>query len=132
MLLFLLWSVLVFDEPQSSMILLVACVLLPGVLVVFHVVGRLRLRRFARNQFGMFAPTHSTISADGILATSENAQAQFEWSFFSQMRVNGLVVVLFYKNSPGYLILARSKLTNPDHWNGLVESVRAWIESADT
>ena len=122
-------SIAVSSRPYSpqaaNVMLLVACVFLPALLVVPIAIGRLRLHRFARKQFGMFAPTHSTFSSSTIVFISENAKSELEWGLFSKCIANETVAIMYFRNANQYLILARQKLKDPSQWDALVSMIRA-------
>lgn len=120
-----------YSADASNTMLLVGCVVIPGFKCMPVLIGRMRLRRFARKRYGMFAPTHSTITSAGIVTTSENAKAELEWLCFSHCVTNDSVAVLFFRNSKQYLILTRSKLKSPEHWESLVWMVRDRLGSAN-
>ena len=120
-----------YSADASNTMLLVGCVVIPGFMCMPVLIGRMRLRRFARKRYGMFAPTRSTITSVGIVTTSENAKAELEWPFFSHCVANDSIAVLFYENSKQYLILARSKLKFPEHWESLVWMIRDRLGSAN-
>lgn len=113
-----------YSPDASNVMLLVACVIFPALLIVPFLVGRIRLRRFARNKLGMFAPTHSTFSPAGIVATAANAKTELEWPLFSHCVSNESVAVVFYQNSKQHLILARSKLEPPGDWESFVSMIQ--------
>ena len=102
-----------YSVGPSIVMTFVACVLLPSLLIVPFVVGRVRLHRLARKQFGMFAPTHSTFSPSRVVTTSSNAKTELEWALFSHCVANDTIAILFLKNSNQNLVLARSKLQCP-------------------
>lgn len=113
-----------YSPGAANVMLLVACVIFPALLIVPFLVGRLRLRRFAQNQLGMFAPTKSTFSPAGIVATSANAKTEFEWLLFSHCVSNDSVAIVYYQDSKQHLILARSKLETPDDWESFVSMIQ--------
>jgi hypothetical protein len=112
-----------YSVGASNVFLFVACVF-PGVLLAPVVLGRVRLHRLARKQFGMFAPTHSTFSPSGVVTTSRNAKSELQWAFFSHCRANDTVAILFLKNSNGHLILARRKLQCPADWEPFISLIQ--------
>lgn len=114
-----------YSPQASNVILLVGCILLPATPVGMYLFVRLRLHRFARRRYGMFAPTRSTVSATRIVTKSENASAEIEWSAFSRFVANDSIALLFYENSNQLLILARSKLQPPADWTDLVTLVQS-------
>jgi hypothetical protein len=114
-----------YSPQASNTILLVTCVLFPALLIATYLWGRFRLRRFARQQYGMFAPTRSTFSPEKIVTESDGAKSELDWSLFSDSRIGESVALLAFKNSARHLILARSKLQPPGEWAafvGLIES----------
>ncbi|MHB0958936.1 MAG: hypothetical protein ACYC0X_26655 [Pirellulaceae bacterium] len=125
----ILFAVAVSSRPYSpeasNVMLLVACVILPAILIIRYAVGRLRLHRFARTGYGMFAPTHSTFSPTKILTTSDGAKAEFDWSVFSHYVSNEAVALVYFKNSKQHLIVARTKLDDPNRWDDFVSMIRS-------
>lgn len=116
-------------SPQASNVLfLVACVILPGLLLVPVAISRYRLYRLARNRFGIFAPTHTVFSAASIVSKSENAMSQLQWEAFSRCISNETVAIIYFKNSNQFLILARRKLENPSQWDSLLSLIKRRLE----
>jgi uncharacterized membrane protein YhaH (DUF805 family) len=113
-----------YSPEASNVMFLVACVILPAILMIWYAVGRLRLHRFARTGYGMFAPTHSTFSPARIIITSDGAKAELDWSVFSHYVSSDAVALVYFKNSKGYLILARTKLADPNEWDGFLSMIR--------
>jgi len=108
-------------SPQASNVMfLVACVIFPALLVVPIAIGRFRMHRFARNRFGMFAPTHATFSKLKIVSTSEDATTELQWGAFSRCISNATVAIMYLKNSNQHVIVARRKLKDPSQWDGLL------------
>jgi ABC-type multidrug transport system fused ATPase/permease subunit len=113
-----------YSPGAAHIMLLVACVIFPALVIVPFLIGRFRLRRFARNKLGMFAPTRSTFSPAGIIATSANAKTELEWPLFSHCVSNDTVALLYYQNSKQHLILARSKLESSGDWESFVSMIQ--------
>jgi hypothetical protein len=113
-----------YSPEASNVLFLVACVILPAILMIWYAVGRLRLHRSASTGYGMFAPTHSTFSPARIIITSDGAKAELDWSAFSHYVSNDAVALMYFKNSKGYLILARTKLADPNEWDGFLSMIR--------
>lgn len=121
-----------YSAGASNVMLLVACLIFPALLLVPMVVLRLRLYRFARRQFGMFAPTYTTFSPSKIVATSENSRSELQWSLFSHCVANEIVALVFFKNSKNYMILARKKLKDPAQWNSFVSMVQHQLAMSES
>lgn len=114
--------------PQASNAFLLTAFVLVALLaipIVREIRGRIRMRAFARRQFGLFAPTETVFTAEKIVSASDNAKSEFEWPLFSSFRANETVALLFFADSKNHLILARSKLPVLDEW----PSFLALIES---
>jgi hypothetical protein len=109
-----------YSLQAANVMLLVACVILPALLAVPITIGRYRMHRFARNRFGIFAPTHSTFSPSKIVSTSEDAKSELQWGLFSRCIANDTVAIIYFKNANQYLILARQKLKDPSQWDALL------------
>ena len=120
-----------YSVGPSNVMTFVACVLLPSLLIVPFVVGRVRLHRLARKQFGMFAPTHSTFSPSRVVTTSSNAKTELEWALFSHCVANDTIAILFLKNSNQILVLARSKLQCPGRWGAFISLIQTQLARCD-
>lgn len=112
------------SPEKSNTILLGGCVIFPALLFAIHAMGRVRLHRYARKQFGMFAPTHSTFSRSKIVSTTKDSKTEVYWRRFSHCISNDTVAILYFKNSKMFLIIPRQKLANPLQWDALVSMIQ--------
>lgn len=120
-----------FSQEASNVMLLVACVIIPALIVTPLLFKRWRLHRFARNQYGLFAPSNTTFSTAGIVAKSEGAKAEMQWALFSHCIANDSVAVLVYKNSNQILVLGKSTLITPDRWEALIAMAHTCLATAN-
>jgi len=108
-------------SPQAANVMfLVACVIIPALLIVPIAIGRYRMHKFARQRFGMFAPIHATFSPSKITSKSEDATTELQWGAFSGCISNESVAIIYLKDSNQYVIVARRKLKDPSQWDALL------------
>lgn len=96
--------------------------------LVYVLAQEWKLRKLARRQHGIFAPTETTFSIFGISSVAGGENAELPWSVFRGCRHNHEVLIVFYANSPNYFIVARQKLVGDD-WLGLVNLIRSQVTS---
>lgn len=121
----LVFLVIGFSAQESKA--LVIALALPAIELLVYGWEKIRLRKAARRQFGVFARTHAVVSTAKIVSSSEGGKSELEWTFFSKIKFDENVLLLYFRNSPQYLILARSKLANPAEWPALVNLVRYMV-----
>ena len=106
-----------------SVILLVAFIIFPGLVVTPFIVGRIRMHRWARQRYGMFAPTRSVFTESRVTSSSDNAKSEFNWGLFAGYRANNHVAVLFFASSSQHMIVARQKLEDATQWDDLLSLI---------
>lgn len=93
----------------------------PGILPFTMLAVAIRLRQDEKRQVGVFSPTESTISSDGIRRTLDTQDVALPWSEFASYVHSQRVILLFLRDSRNHLIVARSKLVDPSDWSELLE-----------
>lgn len=93
------------------------------------VVGRLNIRRRAnalyRQRYGIYAETIGYVSAEEVHSRSDAAWSTILWRAFKGYKASSRVIMLYWANSPGFLILTRGKFASEADW----QQVRSLIVS---
>lgn len=107
------------DSIFGNTFMLLGLVIMPAILPFTLLMIFLRLRRDAKLKAGIFAATETRLTAIGIETLSGENQASISWTSFSRFLCSQHVILLFLKDSNDHLIVARSKLVNPEDWSVL-------------
>ncbi len=105
----------------GSTFMVLGFIVMPAILPLTLVMVYLRLLRDSNRKIGIFSKTETVLAPDGIRSTMTNDGASIPWSTFNGFLNSQRVVLLFLKKTSNHLIISRTKLTEPDDWDVLLE-----------
>ena len=105
----------------GSTFMVLGLIIMPAILPFTLMMIFLRLRRDANQQVGIFAATETRLSDDGIHTQMDQSDPALKWASFSRFLASEHVILLFLKDSNDHLIVARSKLVDPEDWSKLLQ-----------
>lgn len=115
-----------FSGPAGVTILITAFGVIPILILIQFAFARYRLHRSAHLRIGIFTRTHTTFTSEKMVSEYEGVKQESPWSFYSRLKSNDKVAVLFASNPANpYLILARNKLQPPEKWPEFIEFLRS-------
>lgn len=113
------------QAPQAALAILLVDVLLFSICVGSVILAVTRLKKFASLQQGWFAPSESVFVPEGISISRPEGPQAFTWDHFRSYRANHRVALLYTAKTKGYLVVARSKLREPNNWEPLLALIAA-------
>lgn len=96
-------------------------IVMPAILPLTLAMVYIRLVRDSKRQIGIFAKTETVLARDGIRSTATNDGVAIPWETFNGFLNSQRVVLLFLKETGNHLIISRTKLTQPDDWDVLLD-----------
>ncbi|MEZ6119485.1 MAG: hypothetical protein R3C28_23355 [Pirellulaceae bacterium] len=126
----LLGVVVIQTVPEYTFRIIFVVGLLMGLMFVKPIYVWRTLRRMEAERFGIFADMQSFYSPSGIVKNSGGTQTEYSWAVCTTMVANDTVGAIHIKNTGIWLVLARSRLTQPGDWDSFLDFIRMQIALA--
>jgi hypothetical protein len=105
---------------MHSMLFLI-CIATP---LAFAIIWASRLWSFlrqSRQHVGIFAPSESVITPEGLSTVTEHSEWRIKWTLFRGFRASDRVVVLYLQFPTQYFLISRAKLEDSSQWPLVLE-----------
>lgn len=115
-----------WPETEAVMPLLFLAIMAAGVVAAIGI-QRMNLQRLAQRRYeqryGSYGDTTGYVSPDELVTNTTFASAAIRWPAFSGYKTSANIILLFWDNAPGYMILARGKFASDEDWQAALAIV---------
>lgn len=116
--------------PEYTFRIIVVVALLTGLMFVKPIYIWRTLRRMEAERFGIFADMQSFYSPSGIIKISGGTKTEYSWAVCIKIVANDTVGAIHIKNTGTWLVLARSRLSQPGDWDSFLDFIKMQIALA--
>jgi hypothetical protein len=115
-----------WPNTEAVIPLLLVAVVSAGIVAAIGV-QRMKLLRLARRRYeqryGSYADTSGYLSPDKLVTHTTFTSGEVRWPAFRGFQASANIIILYWDNSPGFVILARGKFASDEDWQAALEIV---------
>lgn len=101
----------------GSLFLVSLFVGLAGRMVVQHLRLLRQARRLYTQRYGAYVETTGYVAPEELVSSTTFASTLIRWPAFLGYRASANIILLFWDNEPGCVMLARGKFASDEDWN---------------